>query len=291
MTRILIRMGVLLTLAVLLVADWKLFGQWREVKSRRVTSQTPVHRTPTPNIPHWEEAIRSSLLSRGPGAGARAGNRSGFVARSYGFHPRATDLFADNPPLEAAYLRAYAANLNVEYAAFFRTLEMNDDEIAQFDAILLEWKVDQSDLNAAASTMAMAPDDSAIDAMGRQQRKTRDAELQESLGPEGLSDFKAYNASYDSRIQVEQLNELLVGNSLEPLSLEQINILTSMLHASGIRYTPYIRAGQSGPDSDVYTSVAEMASKKISPAQMTAFSSWLSSLQLHQAVQNASVGE
>lgn len=207
---------------------------------------------------------------------------------------RSTPAASDPPEAHAAAIGALKAGLPLKYGAFYRAAGFNTEQVAKFEALVVEHDGRVRDIRAVEAGIkidratAVPRDAITIDGQRVQVmedpsiatlRKAEEARFQQAqialLGEAGYAQLQQFDQGAESRTFVADLvgNLALVG---APLSFEQGEQLTQAFQKTGFRT-------KIEPQGNDWASLAAQARPLLSPAQYAEFEAQLARVRVEVA--------
>jgi len=192
--------------------------------------------------------------------------------------PAMLALMASDPKLFALGMKAYQANLNVNFAPVFRALNLTPDQIAKFDSLAVAHQEAIIDILSSAITEGLPLSDSSVRTLMQQEN------AQYQTSEQGLLGDSAYQ-------QMQQLNRTLPVTGIvrdvamqaaltsTPLSGVQADQLTQILASSSGQYQ---NGGYAIPSTINWPAALGQAQAVLSPTQLAALQGRYNSIQIGQ---------
>lgn len=180
--------------------------------------------------------------------------------------PDASQLLAANPEVMALFKGAFLARFDAEYRTYFDQVALSRDGVERFKARLFQDRVDQLDLRWTAESRGVKRDDTAYQALRKQQEESLRADLLAIVGPEGYRTLEQFRRANGVRGFVDELaNAMTLAD--RPMTLDQQDQLVQTIAEASARFQ---KGGSAMPWDANWDAIMAQAPGFLTDAQVAA---------------------
>ena len=192
--------------------------------------------------------------------------------------PAMLALLASDPKLFALGMKAFQANLNVNFAPIFRALNLTPDQITKFDSLAVTHQEAIIDILSSATTEGLPLSDPSVRTLMQQENAQYQTAEQGLLGDPAYQQMQQMNRALPVTGIVRDV-AMQVALTSTPLSSAQADQLTQILASSSGQYQ---NGGYAMPGSINWPAALGQAQAILSPGQLAALQGRYNSIQVGQ---------